>query len=297
MAVSDLQNMTCSGLGAATAVVFTNPAEVVKNRLQMDAELAKSPSARKYRGLLHCFRETARNEGFWGVQKGLGLSIFRDGSKCFFRIGLFDPIIARMHLEKTKPPLWKQLMAGSLSGAAAAIICNPLDLCKVRIQSAGGLVASHHNIEKLSTFGVFKAVAQDEGLLGFWKGVRINMLRSVAFSSTLMTANSRVKGFLKNKLGTVGLPADVISSLCGSMIGIIFLNPIDIVRTRIFNQPAGAARLYKNGFDAAFKILKHEGAGAFFKGIGPNFLRIGPHTVLTFVFIGQYRKLFEGKRS
>ena len=44
---------------------------------------------------------------------------------------------------------------------------------------------------------------------------------------------------------------------------------------------------YAGGFDAFKKILKSEGVLSFWKGFTPCYFRIGPHTVLTFIFLEQ----------
>lgn len=45
------------------------------------------------------------------------------------------------------------------------------------------------------------------------------------------------------------------------------MNPVDAVRTRIYNQPKGelGERAYKNGIDCAMKMMKNEGIFAFMK--------------------------------
>ena len=48
--------------------------------------------------------------------------------------------------------------------------------------------------------------------------------------------------------------------------------------------------LYEGAVDAAMKIFRIEGPLAFYKGATAHFLRVGPHTCLTFVFIGRLRR-------
>eukprot|EP00466_Bigelowiella_natans_P015571 jgi/Bigna1/127176/aug1.4_g1884 len=70
----------------------------------------------------------------------------RDGSKCFFRIGLYEPIVFRIHHDKKNPiPVYKRVVAGAMSGFAGAVICNPLDILKTRIQASGGAAGNHHS--------------------------------------------------------------------------------------------------------------------------------------------------------
>ena len=66
-----------------------------------------------------------------------------------------------------------------------------------------------------------------------------------------------------------------------------------IERTRLYSQPLdshGKGVLYDGALDCAWKILRIEGVLAFYKGATAHFLRVGPHTMLTFVFIGLLRR-------
>ena len=40
------------------------------------------------------------------------------------------------------------------------------------------------------------------------------------------------------------------------------------------------------------KLIKSEGVTALWKGFTPYFFRLGPHTILTFVFLEQLNKYF-----
>ena len=65
------------------------------------------------------------------------------------------------------------------------------------------------------------------------------------------------------------------------------------MRTRLYSQPldaSGRGLLYDGALDAFRKIGSIEGVAAFYKGATAHFLRVGPHTMLTFVFIGLIRR-------
>lgn len=297
--LSTLEIMSCSGGGAATAVLFTNPLEVVKTRLQMQNELVRS-ATKVYSGMADCLTKTFRIEGLGGVQRGLQIAVVRDGSKCFFRIGLHEPVLRVLHpgdpadapgSGSRSAPLWKSFVAGCVSGAVSAVVCNPLDMVKIRVQSAGGLSASHHDIAGLSSPQVFANVVREEGFLALWTGVRVNVARSVAFTSSMMAVNSHVKQALAGAGVAAGPARDAAGSLLGSVVGVMCMNPVDVVRTRLYNQPAGAGLYGSSALRAAKQIAAAEGVTAFWKGAVAHYCRVGPHTVLTFFFIGHYQRL------
>lgn len=75
------------------------------------------------------------------------------------------------------------------------------------------------------------------------------------------------------------------------------MNPFDVASTRMYNQQSNAnhkgGALYKNGIDCLIKTVKVEGFPALYKGFSAHYLRIGPHTIFTFVFLEQVKKLLD----
>ena len=68
------------------------------------------------------------------------------------------------------------------------------------------------------------------------------------------------------------------------------MNPFDVVSTRLYNQSA-TNPLYTGPIDCLKKIFMKEGVFGFFKGFTAHYFRMGPHTVLTFVFWEQTKIL------
>ena len=69
---------------------------------------------------------------------------------------------------------------------------------------------------------------------------------------------------------------------------ILCVNPVDVVRTRLYNAPPGR---YSGGADAAAQLVTLEGPLAFYKGALTHYLRLGPHMVLVFGILEQLKLL------
>lgn len=117
-----LETMAVSGAGPAFAAVFTNPMEVAKTRLQLQVKGGDGP---QYKGVFDCMFQTLRSEGIGGLQSGLSTSMFREGSKCAFRLGLYNPFMAQLHQEKGPAPMYKRFAAGAMCGVVSSLICEP----------------------------------------------------------------------------------------------------------------------------------------------------------------------------
>ena len=44
---------------------------------------------------------------------------------------------------------------------------------------------------------------------------------------------------------------------------------------------------FKGAVDVILKVIRGEGVSALWKGFTPYYFRLGPHTVLTFIFLEQ----------
>ena len=49
-------------------------------------------------------------------------------------------------------------------------------------------------------------------------------------------------------------------------------------------------RTYRNGLDCLVKTVKSEGVLGLYKGFIPNWLRLGPHTIISFFIFESLRK-------
>ena len=89
---------------------------------------------------------------------------------------------------------------------------------------------------------------------------------------------------------------DTLCALCSSLATTLTINPVDVVRTRLYAQPPPPEPpLYRNTLHCATRIFQAEGVKAFWKGSSAAFLRIGPHQTITLVLISALRRVADGK--
>ena len=139
-------------------------------------------------------------------------------------------------------------------------------------------------------------VYQKFGIRGLWRGVsgalaRV-MMGSAVQLSTFSTAKEKVMEANFFSPGSWLVPA--LASMISSIAVVIAMTPFDVVSTRLYNQGTNAQGkgLYYSGFvDCFVKIFKAEGVQGFYKGVGPHYFRIGPHTILSLLFWEGLKKL------
>jgi hypothetical protein len=213
------------------------------------------------------------------------------------RIGSFDSLVGGVHTLSGRgdQPAGgdEKLIAGLTAGALGGMLINPIDVAKTRAQAKGGLTGHQH----MNAGGYFSSLKGlfDEGLRGMFRGVGTNTMRGFLGPGSQIVAYT----LFKEKAGSWGydvahFSTHVCCSLASAGVSVACVNPADVLRTRLFNQPFdtnGKGLWYKNGFHAGVKVVTVEGPLALYKGAGANLLRLGPHMVLVFVFLEQFKKI------
>ncbi|ODV95219.1 hypothetical protein PACTADRAFT_49968 [Pachysolen tannophilus NRRL Y-2460] len=169
------------------------------------------------------------------------------------------------HQEKLNYPFWY----GGFASMVACCFTHPLDLAKVRLQTA-----PNREIGLLKTIGL---IIKDEGFTSLYAGLSAALLRQATYSTTRFGTYEYLKDlFTKNDgkqpSNVILLPASMVSGAIGGLVG----NPADVVNIRMQNDlsmPLDKRRNYSNAFDGLYRIAKEEGFTAFFKGLGPNLTR------------------------
>lgn len=289
-----LLNCSLSSLAGCCAVCFSHPLELTKTRLQLDGELAKlQKSDMQYRGWRHCVAHNWAKDGIAGLQRGLSMAIIREGIFNFFRIGLFDPSVRFLHPSSDPCPAYKKWVAGFGCGAIGGAIANPVDILKVRMQADGGLTGYQHTSH--GPVVRMKQLLNEEGVRGLSRGLATNTVRGIVGPGTQLPAYNILKQkAVENGYNGQSPVTHIICSLISAAFSIACVNPVDIVRTRLYNQPFdehGRGLRYSGGVDATLKIARSEGMLGFYKGALVHYARLGPHLTLVFLFLEQFKQM------
>jgi solute carrier family 25 protein 34/35 len=208
---------------------------------------------------------------------------------------MYDPVMAKLHpTANIPPPAWKMMAAGAICGAMGALACNPFELVKTRLQSAApGAIAVGHQHGYTGVWMAIRTITGKQGLIGLYQGSGMSVVRSIVGSGANLSAFHGIKRKLMEAGWQDAVPADTISGLLSGLASVLVMNPVDVLRTRFYNQPSGVdgkGLLYKSGWHCAHTVVHHEGYRALYKGFLSHFLRIGPHFCFTFLILGVLRR-------
>lgn len=162
-------------------VIFTNPLEIVKIRLQMQGNTKNlsKPGEIPHKHLNAS--QIIRQLGLRGLYKGASACLLRDVpfSAIYFptyanlkkHMFGFDPNDKTKH---QKLSTWQLLVAGALAGAPAAFFTTPADVIKTRLQVAG----KKNEAKYKGILDCGASILKQEGLSAFFKGSLARVFRS-----------------------------------------------------------------------------------------------------------------------
>ncbi|XP_048206256.1 solute carrier family 25 member 34 isoform X1 [Perognathus longimembris pacificus] len=284
-------------LGASAcclACVFTNPLEVVKTRLQLQGELqARGTYPRLYRGLVGSVVAVARADGLRGLQKGLAAGLLYQGLMNGVRFYCYS-LACQAGLAQQPGGT---VVAGAVAGALGAFVGSPAYLVKTQLQAQSvATVAVGHQHQHQSVLGALDTIWRQQGLAGLWRGVGGAVPRVMVGSAAQLATFASAKTWVQERQWF--LEDSWLVALAGGMISsvtvVVVMTPLDVVSTRLYNQPvdgAGRGELYKGLADCLLKTCRQEGPLALYKGLGLAYLRLGPHTILSMLFWDELRNL------
>lgn len=290
------------GTAASLAGFITNPLEVVKTRVQLQGELKiRGKYTVHYRNVFHAFVVIAKNEGILSLQKGLVPAIYYQFCMNGVRLGFFqclDNIGLTRNSKKELVP-YKVMMASAASGALGSFVGSPLYMIKTQLQSrSSASIAVGHQHQYSSFHSAFYQIYVDQGIRGLWRGASASILRTSVASSVQLSTFSLVESKLQKYplLENNPLVCTLFSSVIGGCTVSTAMTPLDVVSTRLYNQPIDPVTKkglkYTGIYDCASKIFRTEGFFGFYKGWSASFIRIGPHTVLSLCFWKQIRRYY-----
>lgn len=181
-------------------------------------------------------------------------------------MAVLEALHENVPMEKRKIYPW---WYGGLAGVIASVTLHPVDLTKVRLQTAP--------LPKPTLVQMVSSIVKADGVPGLYAGLTGTILRQLTYT----TARLGIYDVLKDRViprSQVNnmlylLPASVFSGMCGGLAG----NFADVVMVRMQNDaslPVDQRRNYKNALDGVWKIYKNEGGiRTLFTGWKPNMVR------------------------
>ncbi|CAG8718225.1 17715_t:CDS:2 [Acaulospora morrowiae] len=246
-----------------------------------------------------------RKEGILGIYNGISASILRQATYSTMRFGIYDKL--RTHLTKnggnsSSGVIWirnylgikplsfaAKIFCASAAGCVGGAFGNPADLVMVRMQNDAKLPSESRRNYKHAFEGLFR-IYREEGMKGLTRGIGPNVNRAILMNSSQLASYEQFKQLL---LETEYFQDNIIthftSSLLAGLVATTICSPVDVIKTRVMNS---GSKQKQNIMTMLKTIVVREGPFALFKGWVPAFVRLGPHTIVTFLALEQIKGFY-----
>lgn len=264
-----LKQLACGGLAGASARTVVAPIDRVKILMQTGFLLK---GQQETGSIVSVARNILEKEGVKQFWRGNGVNCVR-----VFPYAACQFVSYEKYKEKVQEMcggsfgMKERLLSGSLAGATAASLTHPLDVMRVRLATQ----------TELKGWGdCVKSIIMESGPKGFYKGYVPTVISLAPF----IAINFSTFDFLKTNYGpdeNCAYPAIRILAL-GGVAGLCaqtMCYPLDTIRRRM--QIKGTH--YTSVANAISTILSKEGPRGFYKGMGPNALKVVPNNGIRFL--------------
>ncbi|OJJ43720.1 hypothetical protein ASPZODRAFT_135728 [Penicilliopsis zonata CBS 506.65] len=299
--------------GFTAGVVSTlclHPLDLVKTRLQVDRT-----SSSRLGGSYLVIRRIWHNEGgIAAFYRGLAPNLVGNSTSWalyFLCYSNTKDYLRKLHGSQNRElSSLNYFLASGTAGVLTSILTNPIWVIKTRMLST----SSHTPGAYRSLTAGIQQIYRSDGVLGFYRGL-FPALFGVSHGALQFMAYEKLKVFwaqrnplstpqgpdLRNrpdqhrKLGNLDL--FVVSSVAKVFAGCVTY-PYQVLRSRL--QMHDAHLIYRGVTDAVRQIWAQEGITGFYKGLGPNIIRVLPSTWVTFLVYENtkaYLPQLAGKRA
>lgn len=272
------------GIASIGAVMFTHPLDTIKVQLQTQQQV-------KF-GFIGMGVNIVSTNGFMAIYNGISAAVLRQATYSTTRFAVYETVkgvlIKSSSNKKNEMPFYQKILLAGASGALGGVVGTPADLVNVRMQNDSKLPLDQrrnyaHCLEALNR------IFRTEGFTRMFAGATMASSRGMLVTIGQLACYDEIKSqMIKSTYFSDNLITHFSASLSAGFIATIITMPLDVLKTRLMNAKPGEY----SGIMSCVKDVLKVGPAGFFKGFTPAFVRLGPHTVLTFVFLEQLKKFF-----
>ena len=170
------------GIAGMTATTVIQPVDMIKVRLQLAGEGAKTGPKPTPLGIT---RDIIAQGKVLDLYTGLSAGLLRQAVYTTARLGFFDTFMKslamRAETKGQKVGFAERASAGLAAGGLAAFVGNPADLALIRMQS-DGLKPAAERANYKSVIDALTRISKSEGITALWSGCYPTVVRAMALN-------------------------------------------------------------------------------------------------------------------
>lgn len=269
--------------GGLASTLVLHPLDLIKIRFAVnDGRQFFTP---KYQGIGNAFATIFRQEGLYGLYRGVTPNLWGAGSSWGLYFLFYNAIKVWIQGGNAQLPLGPttHLLAASQAGVLTLFITNPLWVVKTRLCLQYSVPPTSKSVVYEGMVDALRKIYRTEGLRGYYKGLTPGIFGVSHGAVQFMTYEemknrySKYRGVpITKKLGTLEYLTFAATS---KVIAAGSTYPYQVIRARLQNQHYA----YNTSWNCIMQTWRYEGWRGFYKGLGTNLLRVTPATMITFL--------------
>ncbi|KAB8217385.1 mitochondrial carrier domain-containing protein [Aspergillus novoparasiticus] len=272
------------GSASCFAAAVTHPLDLVKVRLQ-----TRGPGAPTT--MLGTFGHVIKTDGVLGLYRGLSAALLRQITYSTTRFGIYEELKSRFTSPDAPASTLTLVGMACTSGFLGGIAGNPADVMNVRMQSDAALPVEQRRNYRHAFHGLVQ-MTRHEGPASLFRGVWPNSTRAVLMTASQLASYDTFKRLCIDRFGmSDNLGTHFTASFLAGFVATTVCSPVDVIKTRVMSASPAESR--GHSIVGLLRDITHkEGFAWAFRGWVPSFIRLGPHTIATFIFLEEHKKLY-----
>ncbi len=267
------KNLSISCTSAAIAEILTLPIDTIKVHIQAHQPITTRQAIRQIAGQPPSLR------GFYGA---FTPSLLRQTIYTGTRLSLYEHMTNTTNITYLPPTnnFYYKMVLGGTCGLVGSLLTNPIDVIKTNSQAT---------LTKTTNLSIARDIYYQEGLTGFYKGLRQTAQRSIMISSLQLP----IFFTLQEKMETLNLKkylttSTTISSLTTTLIVTSIVYPIDMIKTLSMTASSSSPA---SSIPMMINLIKNGGGvKSLYRGMSMGLIRSAPHFLITTLCYEHLRK-------
>ncbi|KAG5334044.1 TPC protein, partial [Acromyrmex charruanus] len=205
-----------------------------------------------------------------------------------------------MDFLQKKTKLLDHAIAGAASGFITRLLCQPLDVIKIRFQLQVEPISRYHVSKYKSISQAVLLILREEGSTALWKGHVPAQLISITYGMGQLYSYNVFLKMLQRvpQIEEWHHTTHFVAGVGAGCVGTIVSFPFDTMRTRLVAQ-SNNHRVYNGILHSCRQVIKNlifqliKSPRVFFFGLLPTLLQIAPQTGLQFTFYEFFKDLYK----
>ncbi|RLN32341.1 hypothetical protein BBJ28_00022509 [Nothophytophthora sp. Chile5] len=271
--------LAVGGVAGAVGMVATFPMDIVKTHLQGQT---RTGGRMTFAGPIQCFKHIVATDGARGLYRGLPPTLVGVLPEKAIKLAVNEQLREHLADADGKLTVGKQVLAGAGAGSAQAVVTNPMEIVKIRLQMQTALPLAERQTAM--------QVVQSLGLRGLYKGASVCFMRDVPYAVIFFPSYATLRdAWADRSTGKNSILSIVTAGATAGAAAAAICTPADVIKTRL--QMKGSP--YTGVVDCFRKVVKANGPGALLKGAGPRMMVQAPLFGITLVAFELQKKYME----